>query len=139
MEKDDRKSEAPTQVAAVPPVFSIHCRVFLKNKICINQKEITYVNTGTGTSWVRGLFMNLKKKSIINTCNFQDLSTVLNFSRADSKECMSKKDNAIRKLLDRICIHNLHNTNVSTKFINSCKFYEQTSIKYILKLLRHPF
>ena len=67
MGKDDRNSEAPTQVAAVPRVFSIHCTVFLKNKICINQKEITYVNTGTGTSQVWALFMNLKKKSIIIT------------------------------------------------------------------------
>ena len=91
MGKDDRNSEAPTQVAAVPRVFSIHCTVFLKNKICINQKEITYVNTGTGTSQVWVLFMNLKKKSIIITYKFQDLSTVLDFIGADSKEYLLKK------------------------------------------------
>ena len=132
MEKDDRNSEAPTQVAAVPLVFSIHCIVFLKNKICINQKEITYVNTGTGTSQVWGLFMNLKKKSIIITYNFQDLSTVLDFIRADLKRCMLKiYQVTIRRLLNRIYIHY---NNVSTRFINSCNFYgrnqEQTSVEY---------
>ena len=44
MGKDDRNSGAPTQVAAVPRVFSIHCTVFLKNKICIIKKKLSIWN-----------------------------------------------------------------------------------------------